>query len=248
MIFPGSITIRLTTTASTNAYLAELLARQTLQEGSVVVTHTQTHGKGQENNTWESESGKNLTASMVLYPSFLKPELQFRLTMVISLAVCQVLDKLNLPVYSMIKWPNDILLGNRKVAGILIRNEISGNGISTSIAGLGLNINQASFSDSIPGAVSLNMLTGRQYDIEEILTDWHSCVAYWYDMLKSGRHQELEDAYKSRMYLLEQPSGFIIKGKHVRATIIGLAEYGMLLLEGDDGTRYQCAMKEVEFT
>lgn len=247
MIFENSEFIRLDSTGSTNQYMTDLLKTGNLAEGSVVCSKAQTNGKGQEGNTWESEPGKNLTATIVLYPRFLKPEFQFQLTRIISLSVCSVLDKLSLPYRSMIKWPNDIYIDNRKVAGILIKNEISGNSISGSIAGLGLNVNQNSFTSSITGAVSLLMLTGKQYDLEDILTDWHSSVAYWYEMLVKGNNKIIESTYLERMYLLNQPSEFIVRGEKMTATIRGLAEYGMLLLEGSNGSFYKCSLKEVVF-
>jgi BirA family biotin operon repressor/biotin-[acetyl-CoA-carboxylase] ligase len=248
VIFEKSEIIRLDTTDSTNQHMTELMKTGNLAEGSVVCCRAQTKGMGQEGNTWESEPGKNLTATIVLYPSFLKPEFQFQLTRIISLSVCSVLDKLNLPFRSMIKWPNDIYIDNRKVAGILIRNEISGNSISGSIAGLGLNVNQNSFPAGISGAVSLFMLTGIEYDLEDILTDWHSGVAYWYGMLAKGNSEIIESAYLERMYLLNQPAEFTIRGEKMTATIKGLAEYGMLLLEGSDGSYHKCSLKEVVFS
>ena len=247
MIFENSGIIRLKSTASTNQYMADRLNSGTINEGTVVVTDAQTDGKGQEGNTWESEPGKNLTATIVLYPTFLKPEFQFQLTRIVSLSVCQLLGSFEIPSEPMIKWPNDIYLENRKIAGILIKNEISGNTISTTIAGLGLNINQKSFPAKVPGAVSLTMLTGKQYNLEEILTDWHKNMAYWYEKLKNGENRIIENAYLDRMYLLNQPSVFIINGVKMNATIKGLAEYGMLLLEGDDGRQYKCSLKQVIF-
>ncbi|MFH1121403.1 MAG: biotin--[acetyl-CoA-carboxylase] ligase [Bacteroidota bacterium] len=248
MIFKNFEIIKLGSTGSTNQYASDLLNTRELGEGSVIVAYAQTQGKGQESNIWESEPGKNLTATILLYPSFLKPEYQFQLTKVISLSVCTTLDRLNLPFQSMIKWPNDIYLNSRKTAGILIKNEISGNCISGSIAGLGLNINQETFSAGAPGATSLRLVSGKLYDPDEILTDWHINVAFWYENLKNGETSILDEAYLKRMYLLNQPSVFIIRGEKMTATIKGLAEYGMLLLEGNNGKKIKCSLKEVIFT
>jgi BirA family transcriptional regulator, biotin operon repressor / biotin---[acetyl-CoA-carboxylase] ligase len=167
--------------------------------------------------------------------------------MVLSLAVCSTLDKFQLPTRSQIKWPNDIYLGSRKVAGILIKNEIMGNSIYSTIAGLGLNLNQDSFSIKAPGAVSLRMLTNKEYNIEKILTDWHGNLAYWYEKLWNQETGIITDAYLDRFYLLNQASEFIIRGKKTKAIIKGLAEFGMLFLEGTDGKRYECGLKEIIF-
>lgn len=247
MTFDNAEFIYLDITESTNLYTLELLKSKKLADGSVIATHTQTRGKGLEKNHWESEPGKNLTATIVFYPSFLSPERQFQLTKVISLSVCTLLDKLKLPHASLIKWPNDIYVNHHKIAGILFNNEITGNCISSSIAGLGLNINQESFSRNVPFAISLKMLTGKEYIVNDILTDWHKNVIYWYDKLISPASAQLDDAYLERLYLLNQSAVYEIRGERMAATIKGLAEYGMLLLENKSGKQYKCALKEVVF-
>jgi BirA family biotin operon repressor/biotin-[acetyl-CoA-carboxylase] ligase len=148
---------------------------------------------------------------------------------------------------AQIKWPNDIYIGYRKVAGILIKNEIMGNSISCTIAGLGLNLNQGSFTENAPGAVSLRMLTHKEYDIDLILTEWHRNVAHWYEKLMNMESGKINDAYLARFYLLDQKSEFIIRGERIEATIRGLAEYGMLLLENTQGKQFNCSLKEVVF-
>lgn len=247
MLFQKAQIIKLESTRSTNQYISELLRTRQLDEGTVISAYSQTNGKGLEDNIWESEAGKNLTLSVVLYPTFLKPELQFQLTKVVSLAVCKTLDTYKLPLPADIKWPNDIYMGNRKIAGILIKNEISGSRISATIVGLGLNVNQEVFSKNAPGAVSLKMLTGNDFDTEKILTEWHSNLAYWYEKLMNADNRLLDKTYLERLYLLNTPAEYRIRGERKVATIKGLAEYGMLRLECSDGIEYTCSLKEVEF-
>jgi BirA family transcriptional regulator, biotin operon repressor / biotin---[acetyl-CoA-carboxylase] ligase len=247
MPFSQAELIQLQSTDSTNQYALNLMKTRPLGEGSVVYTQSQTQGKGQGNNRWESEPGKNLTATIVLYPTFLKPEHQFMLTKVVSLSVCSLLDNYRLPYRAMIKWPNDIYVNQSKVAGILINNEISGNTITQSIAGLGLNINQESFSVNAPGAISLKMLTGNEFDLNEILTEWHRTLEQWYNKLMKQDFKSLDLAYLERLYLLNQPAEYIIRGERMQATILGLAEYGMLLLKDNSGKQYKCALQEIVF-
>jgi BirA family biotin operon repressor/biotin-[acetyl-CoA-carboxylase] ligase len=247
MSFTDTELIELKSTESTNLYTLDLLKSRALKEGSIVYTQEQTGGKGQGNNRWESEPGKNLTATIVLYPGFLKPEEQFMLTKVVSLSVCSVLDNYELPSRAMIKWPNDIYINEGKIAGILINNDITGNSISQSIAGLGLNINQESFGENAPGAVSLKNLTGIEYEVKKILTEWHNSMEHWYESLMKPDFKTLDEAYLERLYRLNQPAEFIIRGKRMEATILGLAEYGMLLLKDNSGKQYICALQEVVF-
>lgn len=247
MSFKNAGLIELNIVESTNLYTLDFLKSNSLVEGSIVYTHAQTGGKGQGSNRWESEPGKNLTATIVLYPGFLKPEDQFMLTKVVSLSVCTVLDEYELPSRAMIKWPNDIYIHQGKIAGILINNNITGNRISQSIAGLGLNINQESFGENAPGAVSLKILTGIEYDVKKLLTEWHRSMEHWYEILMKPDFKTLDEAYLERLYRLNQPAEYIIRGKRIEATILGLAEYGMLMLKDKSGKQYVCALQEIVF-
>ncbi|MBK6962374.1 MAG: biotin--[acetyl-CoA-carboxylase] ligase [Bacteroidales bacterium] len=247
MPFSQAELILLQSTESTNQFVLNLIKTRPLGEGSIVYTQSQTQGKGQGNNRWESEPGKNLTATIVLYPDFLKPEHQFMLTKVVSMSVCSLLDNYSLPARAMIKWPNDIYVNHNKIAGILINNEISGNTISMTIAGLGLNINQESFSKNAPGAISLKMLTGNEFDLNMILTEWHSNMEQWYKKLMDADFNSLDAAYLERLYCLNQPAEYIIRGEKMEATILGLAEYGMLLLNDNNGRQFKCGLQEVVF-
>ena len=104
---------------STNEVAAQVLGN----EGTIIITDEQTNGKGQRGNTWESEPFKNLTFSLVLKPSFIPVQYQFRITKIISVAIAQVLQsKLSKAV--KIKWPNDIFVGDDKIGGVLIQNTV----------------------------------------------------------------------------------------------------------------------------
>ncbi len=230
---------------STNKYAEKLINSGSVPEGSVFYTHNQTSGIGQAGNTWESEPRKNLTASMILYPVFLHPAHQFYLTMVVSLAVLDTVDFFLHDTTASVKWPNDIYCGNRKIAGILIKNQVMGNEISSAIAGLGLNINQTEFTTA-PNATSLKLLAGNEYDIIVVLSKWHTHVAKYYDMLKSNR-KELYMQYLSKLYLKDVQADYLINGVRVTATITGIGLHGQLVLTDNSGKRYECGLKDVIF-
>jgi len=242
---PGLIELRETT--STNDYMEMLLSSSNPEEGSVVCALFQTSGKGQENNRWESEAGRNILATAVLYPHFLRPDQQFFLTIVVSLSVCTLISKTEPALQPKIKWPNDIYLNNRKIAGILIKNALSGDSIQHTITGLGMNINQTRFSANAPLAVSLSEITGKKYHIPTLLTNWHESLMWWYNQLRENRLSMLEAEYLGRLYLIHQPAAFIIRGKRLTATIAGIGEFGKLRMVGEDGTEYLCDLKEVIF-
>ena len=116
-----------------------------LPEGTLILTEDQTRGRGQMGNKWLTEKGKNLTFSIVLYPSFLRPNQHFYLTQFVSIAIQEVIQELLPDKGIKIKWPNDLYVENRKLAGILIENILSGHRIQSSILGIGLNVNQVQF-------------------------------------------------------------------------------------------------------
>lgn len=243
----GTGLIELAETPSTNDYLEALLMKERPLEGSMVTAGFQSEGKGQEGNGWESEAGKNMLVSVVLYPEFLNADQQFFITMAVSLSVCSLIVEIEPQLKPMIKWPNDIFINKRKAAGILIKNAISGNGILYTIAGVGLNVNQQQFSDNIPLAVSLSGVTGRSYHLPTLLTKWHEHLMFWYEQMKLGNFGYLKEQYLNRFYRLNEPCEYLIDGKKVTATIKGIGSYGRLKLIDSDGTTYLCNMKEVVF-
>ncbi|MDR0546159.1 MAG: biotin--[acetyl-CoA-carboxylase] ligase, partial [Dysgonamonadaceae bacterium] len=183
--------IRLNSIDSTNRYLNDLAAQQNLEEGTTAITQQQSAGRGQRGNSWESEAGKNLTFSTLLYPGFLPVSQHFLLSEAVALAVCDalnaLLENLPLPHSFRIKWPNDIYYENRKIAGILIENELTGATIEHSIIGIGLNINQTQFSDTLPNPISLKQITGQNADLDGLLETVLKNIMQRYGQLKSGK-------------------------------------------------------------
>jgi len=235
-------------TTSTNVVALEWMVNDAPAEGSLVTASFQTNGKGQEGNVWESEKDANITVSVILYPKSVKPEDQFYLTQIISLSVCDIIEMYLPDEKTYIKWPNDIYAGNRKIAGILIQNQIMGDTISGCIAGLGLNVNQASFSAAAPRAISMRMISGNIYNLKQLLSDWHNFVGRRYRHLQNKETEQLNKEYLSRLYLRGVKSGYIIRGREMNATITGLAPFGMLKLHDEKGNEIVCAMKEIVFT
>ena len=159
--------IRLAETDSTNNYLREQCAKARLPEGSLVIADFQTAGKGQVGNSWESEAGKNLMFSILLYPDSLPANRQFLISQIASLSVKETLEGYTDSV--KVKWPNDIYWKDRKICGMLIENDLSGQHLYCSVIGIGLNINQEIFRSDAPNPVSLTQITGKVYDREEVL-------------------------------------------------------------------------------
>ena len=173
--------IKLDAIDSTNEFLKGLSNKQELENFTVVTAETQTKGKGQMGAIWASEASKNLIMS-ILVKDFLSDICQiFNLNIVVSLAVIEVLESINIPDLS-IKWPNDIMSYNKKIGGILIENTIKSDGTILSIVGLGLNVNQTNF-ENLPKASSLAVIIGQEFDKEALLFSIGSAIekntAFW---------------------------------------------------------------------
>src|SRR5215470_8992785 len=156
--------IEIKITASTNLFLKELLNKHPLKEWTIIVAETQTAGRGQMGNYWESEPSKNITCSILIYPHFLSIKQQFLLSEIVAIGLKETLAKY-VKQDITIKWPNDLYFEKRKLAGILIENELINQKFSCSIVGIGLNVNQQIFKSDAPNPVSLKQITGMETDI-----------------------------------------------------------------------------------
>ena len=230
---------------STNNYAASLLKDNELSEGTVIYTNHQSTGRGQGGNKWESEDSKNLLISIVLFPSMIIPAEQFFLSMAISLGICDFLDRYTSSV--SIKWPNDIYVNNDKIAGILIENSIMGNLIEHTVAGIGININQAKFLGNAPNPVSLLNLTGKEYNLPECLSQLVSDLDKRYKSLISGDVALIKTHYLSRLYRNGQWFKYQgLKGIFT-GRIVNVSDTGRLQVEREDGFISEYAFKEIDF-
>ena len=238
--------IRLTETGSTNSYAIEMLSKTHPDEGSVIITDQQTQGKGTDTNSWESEKGKNLTFSLILYPN-LTADRQFTLNKAISLGICHFLREELHENKVTIKWPNDIYSDDKKVCGILIQNSITGNQLNYMVVGIGLNVNQTNFKSDAPNPVSMKMITGKTYNLNEILDKLLKFIFEKYANLKSASGQQIENEYHNALYRLEEWHEFIAKGEKTHAKINGTNIYGQLVLETENSQLLTCDLSEVKF-
>lgn len=160
--------IKLDAIDSTNDFLKGLSNNQSVENFTVVTAESQTNGKGQMGAKWVSESGKNLMVS-VLIKDILKSNSEiFDLNVAIALSIIEALNVFEIPKIS-IKWPNDIMSYDKKIAGILIENSLKSDGTITSIVGFGLNVNQTNFQD-LPKASSLKNIMNCDFDKNEVFT------------------------------------------------------------------------------
>lgn len=229
---------------STNLELQRLLQEKGSPEGLVVITDNQTSGRGQRGNTWESEPGKNLTFSIGLKPHFLDPKTQFYLSMVVSLGLVDCLKSLLSETEVKIKWPNDIMLHGKKTCGILIESQLVGQRLDRSVIGIGLNVNQESFS--LPMATSLSAASGRIYDLNEVFSLLLEMLEARYRQLKAGVFDRLSYEYEQHLYWRDEVHVFSIDQQMVTGIIEGITKEGKLLVQ-IDGVERKFAFKEITY-
>ncbi len=249
-LFVGRNLIFLPEVDSTNSYAINLLKNVNISiaEGSVVHTAQQTNGKGQRGNVWNAEPASNLTASVILNPVFLELKDQFFLYKVTALACYDVMaELLNSSQFDIkIKWPNDILVNKKKIAGVLIENIISNGRLSRSVIGVGINTNQTNFDESLR-ATSLKLLSEKNYEVSEVLKLFCTHLEKYYLQLKNNKTQLINDLYLKRFFKLDQWQDFEIDNKIRSLLIVGISEFGLLLLEDNKGKQMEFDLKSLRW-
>ena len=256
---------------STNSEAAREAAN--LDNLSVIAASCQTAGRGQRGNRWSSARGENLTFSIFLRfmtgtgarpgdcPSLAAAE-QFAISGIATLAQCRLLADAG--IEATVKWPNDIYCGDRKISGILVENTLSGKLVRTSVAGIGLNVNQKVFPPELPNPVSMSLLTGREYDVKELLGTFMDIFTGTLGLL--WEPQVLKEEYESRLYRRGVESSFadissrdatlpanaLMSGnaygdKIFRGTIEGISSCGLLQVRTTDGAIREFGFKEIAY-
>jgi len=227
----GQNLIKLDRVSSTNDYFKEQLSNfKPLEEGSAIMTIDQYSGKGQRGNTWLSQPGKNLTISFVFYTSFLKITDQFLLNVCFSLGLTNWLQSiLKLPV--KVKWPNDIMVHQRKICGILIENQLKSGSLRSSVVGLGINVNQTNFGPELSERVcSIKGLLDatEDFNIDDLLPGLFYHLQVQYELLRAGEHQQLMDSYNASLMWFGEIRPFLIDGLEVIGKIDKVEKDGLL--------------------
>ncbi len=248
-LFVGQNMINLDETESTNTYATNLLKKIPVVDGTIVFTNKQTKGRGQVGNTWHAESGKNLTFSVVLHPGFLPADKQFYLSKITSLAVFNMLTEfLDISLYDIkIKWPNDILVNKKKIAGILIENILRRNYLQSSVIGVGININQLNFAGINKQTTSLAVLLKKEFDVKELLHLFCKHFEAIYLTLKQANVTKITQTYLQQLYKFNQWANYKVNNQTFSAKIIQIEENGLLILTDQQNQTLKFNFKEVAF-
>lgn len=244
-----SITIkRLDAVDSTNRYLRDEADNLWVggKEIVAVTAQHQTAGRGQRGNVWQSQSGCNLLMSILVRPgNSLEAKSQFLLSQAVAVSVHSAMACYG--IETRLKWPNDIYVGNRKLAGILVELDYSGVFVEQAIIGIGLNVNQTEFQPMERVPVSMKMLLGKDIPVEDVLRDVLCNFSHYYAKMRWGDSGLIASDYQALLLGFGELCKFVdCKGCSFEAVMEGIEPTGHLLLRHSDGTLLRYAFKEVE--
>jgi len=235
--------IKLDATLSTNDMAKELLALGQKKEDTAIWAVDQTAGRGQQGTGWYAKPGESLTFSLIKYFDKLPAEKATGLNMAVSLGIYKALESYQLPDLA-IKWPNDILSAGRKLAGILIENQLRSAFIDSAIIGVGLNVNNDQFPQ-LPKATSMKLASGRSFEIEPL---YKEVCRHILELLRTTLDFEtLKAGYESVLFMHNKTSFFEDRtGQRFEGRITGVSRAGKLCIALDSGDIREFGVKEVE--
>lgn len=229
---------------STNSFARELLKENSNLSLTCIVAKKQLQGRGQRGTTWEAQEGKNLTFSVFLPQPGISPAHQFLLSATVAVSLISALEKFNLPRLR-VKWPNDILSANKKIAGILIENILAEGKVAGSIIGVGLNVNQEEFN-GLPQAGSMKTATKIEFNRDEVLTVVLQDLEAGFLNLAEKNAEEILSNYQKHLFKRLVPSTFKRPdGKLFTGMILGVTPTGKLLVKTEEEVTTEFDLKEV---
>ena len=241
----GKYIIKFDSVDSTNNYAAALFSKDKPAEGTVIITDHQRAGRGQQETLWESEHGQNLLLSCILYPK-LDASDYFLFNQCISLAVHEMIEA-ELGKDVKIKWPNDLLVKKKKVAGILIQNTIRGNSFLNSISGIGINVNQNNFQNYNLPATSFMLEKKNKFVLSDLLNKLCASLNKWYAFLNDENYDIISSSYSNVLFQKGELALFETKNIQFNGFIRGVNEDGKLWIEKENGELIKFGFKEVKF-
>lgn len=210
-------------------------------DGGVIVADSQTAGRGRLGREWHSPAGKNLYFSCVLRPALPASQVP-PITLCAGLAVCELVNSLG--VKASIKWPNDVWVGEKKLAGVLTEMSTRSQKVDSVIVGVGLNVNQSDFPAEL-AATSLKLETGKEHERSGLLDAMLIAMQGWVDRYVASGVPGLASAFEEHSLLGGQDVRVRIAGEVIRGRVLGLADDGSLLISDDAGHEHKVIAGEV---
>jgi len=225
---------------NTNTALLDL-SKKGAKSWTICWTSSQTQGRGYAGNEWKTEKGKNIAVSVLINNELNHQELVYFNQWVCNV-ICQYLSQLSSRVF--IKWPNDIIVMNKKVCGILIETYKHDNQLSI-ILGIGLNVNQKDYPE-LPKAGSLFTQTGKEYDLEEILSDLLTELKKSYPKIENKEWDSIKKEYNQQLFRKDKVSSFKSNNEIFNGIIREVDKSGLLVVESEDKIIKAYRHKEIE--
>jgi BirA family biotin operon repressor/biotin-[acetyl-CoA-carboxylase] ligase len=248
-IFTGKYFTRLEKTDSTNLVALRLIHSGQAVHGQVIQAQEQIQGRGQRGKSWESAYGQNLLVSFIYKLEEVPVDRAFYWSMAVALAVKKTIDAFTFGARIEIKWPNDILLRQHKVAGILVENILGTGGIKWTVAGIGINVNQV-FSerdDRLFPPNSLANMSGQQISGDEVLGALMMRMERAYFQMRGKETDAILAAYNDCLFAKEYERKFNVKGTTLSAEIIGVDGKGMLQIRDNAGKKLSFHHGEINY-
>lgn len=239
----GKEIIKLKSVDSTNNYAAKLVNEGVLSDGAVIMAHDQHGGRGQMGTSWDTKAGLNLTFSVVLKSLKVELKHQFDISMLVAVSLSECLDLYGLS--SDVKWPNDVLVEGKKIAGVLIESSLRGTLIKNVVIGIGLNVNQEMSEND---RISLSMTLGRQLVLDEVLEVFLDILDANILKYSNSAYSDIKAKYMSKLYgrdgvtVIEQASG-----QHITGRIDDVQRNGTLVFKTEPGEPRMYDLKEIKF-
>ena len=229
---------------STNTFAREMFRENPQLPLTCIIAKKQLQGRGQRGTNWNSEEGKNLTFSVFLPDLRLNPVNQFLLSAAVATSLVSSLKKFKLPRLK-VKWPNDILSANQKIAGILIENIISEGKVIASVIGIGLNVNQTQF-EHLPKAGSMKTVSGEDFDPEEVLHVLLKDLQDSFETISEENSEAIFKAYEKWLFRKDMPSTFKDSREQLfTGMITGVSPTGKLRVQTGEEEVKEFDLKEV---
>ncbi|SFS80799.1 biotin--[acetyl-CoA-carboxylase] ligase [Paenibacillus sp. BC26] len=230
--------IRMFDSVDSTQNIAQRLAEEGAEEGTLVIAEQQTSGRGRLGRKWVSPSGKGIYMSFILRPGM---PLHFapQLTLLTAVALCRALRAIAAPLDIGIKWPNDLLIGGKKISGILLESTAEEERLRYVIAGIGISVNLT--ADDFPQelldiATSLQIELGKPLDRADIIAGFFEQFEQLYTIYQKDGFGPIRMLWEALSVTLNKPTRLILSSGETMATPVGLNEQGALLVRKSDGT------------
>jgi len=225
--------IELDTVDSTNNYAMRAIDADTAQHGLTIIAQSQTQGKGQRGKTWLDNAGDSILMTIIVMPHQSLEE-QFAFNCGVATSIANVLQNLDSSWQVRVKWPNDIIVNDKKAGGILIENVLRGSKWTYSVIGLGLNVKQRHFPEELPYATSLKIASGKDVDINDLKGKLREAILSQTSALTQAGN--VMKQYNELLYRKGQEQSFIDERGTWNAIIVQAQADGTLLLQHEDGS------------